>query len=305
MSELQVTVKQTPGIITWNFEELKHELAEQMKSYKAVVYTDENIGDAKSNIAALRKLRKAVDSRRVEIKNKCLEPYAVIEEQARELIGLIDEPIALIDKKVKDYDTRRRAAKKEKIMKYMASVFADFPEDIRKRLECKTYDSRWENATASDKMYKDAIKAAHDNTADALRILKNIDEDFRETVMNVYKVDLNMTAAMMKAQEMQRQKELVIERERKRREQELERQKLETVAPKDSQATEDINPDPVKADQDIPKPVQPPLRTAQAQPAEHEDGIMEKVLRIHGNENQIAHILGYIKYTGATYEEIS
>lgn len=304
MNELQVTVKQTPGTITWNFEELKHELAEQMKLYKTVVYTDKNIGEAKSDVAALRKLRKAVDSRKVEIKKKCLEPYAVIEEQARELMELIDEPIGLIDKKVKDYEARRRAEKKKIILECMEDAFSDLPEDIRNRLISKTYESRWENVTVSAKSYLDAIQAAHDSTIDALRILEDVDEDYRKVVMSVYKVDLNITAAMMKAQEMQKQKELVIERERMRRERELERQKLEAAVLKDSQEAKDINPEPVKADQDIPKPTQPPLRTAQAQPAEHEDGIMEKVLRIRGNENQIAHILGYIKYAGATYEEI-
>ena len=54
-----------------------------------------------------------MDARRIEIKKKCLEPYDVIEEQARELKALIGEPIRLISEKVDDYEDRRKAAKKE------------------------------------------------------------------------------------------------------------------------------------------------------------------------------------------------
>ena len=235
MNELQVTVQQTPGVIQWNFEELKKELAVQMAEYTSIVYTDENIGDAKKDVAALRKLDKAVDARRIEIKNKCLEPYQVIEDQAKELKALIGEPIKLISEKVNDYEARRKAAKKERIMRFMQETFADLPQDIRKRLECKVYDTRWENAGTADKVWKEAIQAALIETQDALTLLQDIDEDFREQVMAVYKVDLNMTGAMMKANELQKQKEILIERERQRQEQERIRKEQEERAKQEAE----------------------------------------------------------------------
>ena len=227
MNELQVTVQQTPGIIRWNFEELKTELAAQMDEYKTIVYTDENISDAKKDVAALRKLEKAVDTRRIEIKNKCLEPYQEIEAQAKELKGLINEPIQVIAAKVDDYETRRKAAKKEKIMKTMDDAFAELPEDIRNRLKCKIYDTRWENAGTAEKVYKDAIHSALSETRDALRLIADIDEDFQDQVMEIYKTDLNMTTAMMKANEFKKQKEILLEREREKKEQERIRLELE------------------------------------------------------------------------------
>lgn len=253
MNELQVTVQQTPGMVHWNFEELKQELALQMRQYKAIVYTDENIGEAKKDVAELRKLDKAVDARRIEIKNKCLEPYQEIEEQAKELKALIGEPIKLISEKVNDYETRRKAAKKDKIMRFMEETFVDLPGDIRKRLECKIYDSRWENAGTTEKTYKEAIKAALVETQDALRLLANVDEDFRDQVMETYKTDLNMTTAMLKADELQKQKEILIEKERQRQERERIRKEQEaaTEAERHAQeaqqtAQEDFDPEPKK-----------------------------------------------------------
>ena len=43
MKELQVTVQQTPGVVQWNFDELKAQLQEEMSTYETAVYKDDNI----------------------------------------------------------------------------------------------------------------------------------------------------------------------------------------------------------------------------------------------------------------------
>lgn len=320
MKELQVTVKQTPGVITWNFDELKNELAAQMDVYKAMTYTDANIGDAKSDVASLRKLKSAVNARKVEIKNKCLEPYAAIEAQAKELICLIDDPISLIDKKVKEYEARRKAEKKKKITDYMSEAFATLPADIRERLKCKVYDSRWENVTASEKTWKEAVLAARKDTENALKILESVDEDYRDTVMAAYKVDLNFTAAMTKAQELQKQKERVLERERMRREQELRRKEQELMEQKQRQQAG--NMETAETEQpsgEVPKTAAAePERTVaadtrQAETAEDhspataaedrkEPWRTETVILFYGTYDQLMKVAAYIKYVGADYQ---
>lgn len=71
MNELQVNVTQKPGAVQWNFEELVNALQAQMQQYEAMVYTEDTVKDAKADVAALRKLRSEVESRRKEIRNKC------------------------------------------------------------------------------------------------------------------------------------------------------------------------------------------------------------------------------------------
>lgn len=315
MNELTVQVQQTPGVIKWNFEDLKKELAVQMDEYKAIVYTDENIRDAKKDVAALRKLDKAVDARRIEIKNKCLEPYQVIEEQAKELKALIGEPIKLIAEKVDDYEARRKAAKKEKIMQFMEQTFVDLPGDIRKRLMCKIYDTRWENAGTADKVYKEAIQAALIETQDALTLLKNVDEDFQEQVMMVYKIDLNLTGAMMKANELQQQKEMLIEKERQRQEQERirreqeERRKAEEAARAQAEAQAAAQ-EPPKQEVEETKAEEPEIvqRTAtvvQPEPEEVQEEqpkIYTCMVKMVGTAEQIQKALDYARYIGTKCE---
>ena len=224
MNELQVNVTQKPGAVQWNFEELVNALQAQMQQYEAMVYTEDTVKDAKADVAALRKLRSEVESRRKEIRNKCLEPYGVIEEQAKILTGMIDKPIAKISEQVEEYIEKRKREKKEEILAFMRDTFADLPDNVSAKLRFKVYDTKWENATATKKAYKDAITSAYQATKSDLAILEGVDPDYKEAAMQAYIKDLSLQDAMAKAQELQKQKEIVLENERRRK---AEQERLE------------------------------------------------------------------------------
>ena len=65
VSEIQAL---TPVLIT-NYEELKKELTEKTDLYKNIVYSEENIKDAKTDRANLNKLEKAINDEKIRIKN--------------------------------------------------------------------------------------------------------------------------------------------------------------------------------------------------------------------------------------------
>lgn len=235
MNDLQVNVTQKPGNVQWNFEELVNALQAEMQRYEAVVYTEDTVKDAKADVAALRKLRSEVESRRKEIRNKCLEPYEVIEVQAKVLTGMIDKPIKKISEQVEEYTEKRKQEKKEEILAFMYETFTDLPDNISKKLRFKVYDPKWENATATKKAYKGTITNAYQATKSDLAILEGVDEDLKEAAMQAYSRELKLQDAMAKVQELQRQKEIVLENERKRRA-EQERLEQERIAKEKAQA---------------------------------------------------------------------
>ena len=57
--ELKIYEHNPQEEIKWNNEELKAEIAEKVKDYKNLVYTDNQIKDAKADRARLNKLVKA------------------------------------------------------------------------------------------------------------------------------------------------------------------------------------------------------------------------------------------------------
>lgn len=101
--------------IDWNHEEIKKEVSAKVSYYKDLVYTDEQIKDAKADRATLNKFVTALEDKRKEIKKQCLAPYESFERQMKEIVAIVQEPIALIDAQVKGYEEKQKQDKLEQV----------------------------------------------------------------------------------------------------------------------------------------------------------------------------------------------
>ena len=63
--EMKVNEVILPEQITWNYDELKAELAEKVQKYETMVYTEDQVKDAKADRANLNKLKKALNDERI------------------------------------------------------------------------------------------------------------------------------------------------------------------------------------------------------------------------------------------------
>lgn len=300
MDEIKVVVSQEPGKISWNYDEIKKMLEVEMERYSRIVYTDENIGDAKKDAAYLRKLCKAIGERKTEIRKKCLEPFGEIEKQAEELIGLIDKPLEMIDRLAKDYEQRRRATVREKINAYFDEKALILPESIREKAKAQIYDSRWENATATQKSWKDGISSGIQKIVDEIETIKSFSSEFEQDAMEVYFEKLSLPQAIYKMNSMKAQKEHILEMERLRREKE-EREKfaareLQHKEQEESSLFPNAAPNKIPDSREAGKNLTPvPPKPASGA---SDDGIV-KIIRITGTQTQIQKIEGYIKFIGA------
>ena len=338
MNEISVVVNQEPGKVTWNFEEVKKFLEEGLEIYRTTAYTDATIKDAKIDVANLRKLAAAIKDRQKEIKDKCLEPYALIESQAKELISLIDKPIKAINDQVQDYERRRKEAARKEIMSYWNKKAESLPEEIREKARVSIYDERWENATATKKSWKEGIEGGIQKILDEISTIKSFVSEFEEDMLAVYKVDLSLQKAIAKMNELKAQQERILEIERKKQEAE-QRRKEEEERRKEQEAlrrkqagtlagmmpTESAPPAPVPQEppkmerqangactgfrgRKIPPQEEPPKMgqpepQPQAQTRAYPGGKAVRLL-ITGTPEQITKIENYIRFTGATYQEV-
>ena len=284
--EIQVT--QTPGMIEWNYEALKNALAEKMKEYEKVVYTEDKVKDARADMATLRKLKKELDDKRKQIKNECLAPYEKIEAQAKELTALIDAPIKEIDKQVSEYEEKRKQEIRNEINAFMDETFKDIPAEIAEVLKNKTYDTKWENATATKKSWKEAIKLVGEITQKELSALEEIEDEFKEDVMKVYRRNLVLADALEKANELRKAKERILEAERLRREKEAQKA-----------------PEPVVEQKEEPKP-EPAMSRPMPEFGKPWIGPDEKTLtlKITGTQEQLDKIQGFITHVKAKFVEV-
>ena len=331
MNELQVKVQQTPGTVTWNYEDLKKAITNALTVYKTTKYDDSNISQAKKDRAMLNNLSKSVNARKIEIKKKCLEPYEVIEAQAKELMSIIQEPIAVIDERLTEYETARREKVRAVILEYMQKAFEGIEQQIADKAKNALYDDRWENATAKKTEWQTAIDAKADAIRSDLQVLAGIEEKFRSYAMDAYRPNLRLADAMQKVQELRAQEAAILKRqqeeeERKRREEEERRRReAELAAQNQQEEVAQTSGYPEKPQSDIGRtidsieresfaratasaPIQTPIIEPAPEPVQDPeipfDPKPSQTIRITGSPEDYQKVIEYIKAMGIDYEEV-
>lgn len=224
MHDLELAVSQDLGKITANFDEIKTALAGQLKEYKDKEFTEDKKKDAKEDLASLRKLKKSVDDRRKEVKKVYMKPYDDFDAKVKELIGLIDEPIKLIDYQVKSFEANRVKARKEEIKKVYEELVPDELQDYIP-LE-RIYGPKWDNKTTTMKSIKTEISSKVSSTNSDIAAIKAMRSEKEETALNLYMENNNLAIAIKYLSEYENEKMEILRKqeseEAERREQELE-----------------------------------------------------------------------------------
>ena len=116
--ELKITSPSPEGFvkeILWNADEISEEIEKKVGYYKSLVYTDEQIIEAKKDRATLNKFIAALKAKDSEIKKLCLAPYDAFHARMLQLIKQVEEPAALIDKQVKGFEEDQKHQKHDAI----------------------------------------------------------------------------------------------------------------------------------------------------------------------------------------------
>lgn len=223
MRDIKLLVEQNTGKIDFNYEETKAFLQEKMAEYDGAVFTDETMDIAKRERASLRKLKSQMDDERKKVKNAWMVPYTQFEAQVKELLELVDKPVATIDRQVKEYEERKKQEKLETCKKIYSEEIGDMVEILPFE---RIFDSKWLNATTALKSIREDVQSIASNTRTQIDTIKMMNSDAVEKALEIYRDSLDMTKAVAYINQYEATKKEVEERERKRREAE-EQRKLE------------------------------------------------------------------------------
>lgn len=227
-----------PEEITFNFDELKTELSERLEHYKSLVVTEDTIKDAKTDRANLNKLREAIETRRKDVKKRCMQPYTAFEGRVKELVGLIDQPIQAIDKQLSAFEEKRREEKMQQIRESYTALVSDTIKDIIP-LE-RIMDPRWLNATTTvKKIEEELILRAKRVNADILA-LDTVPDDYKSAVRAKYIETLDIEAALEHQKALQRAAEAFAEREEAKKTQEEQPPVERTEKPQEAPQEKEI-----------------------------------------------------------------
>ena len=212
---MDIITQQTAGAIAFNYDEIKAELKKQMDLYSSLVFTEEQKADAKKDLANLRKLKKSIDEKKKEVKKIYMTPYTNFESKIKELQSLIDEPIALINQQVAEFDKKQKEEKKAKIIEAYNEVVG---ENTFITLE-SIYKSGWENVSTSMKSIKQDIAARISDITVDINTLASFNSDAFEKAKQMYiSSGYNLATAIQYIQQYELQKKEIIEKEQERKE---------------------------------------------------------------------------------------
>ena len=202
---LVISPLQKMEAIKFNYEELKGGLTANLEKYQNLVYTPENIKEAKDDRAALNALKKSLNDEKIKIKKEFEVPYKDFEEKIKELIELVDKPASEIDKQVKAFEEQEKAKKRETINTIYSENIGSYAELIS--LE-KLYDPRWENKTYKETDIKKEIQDVVKKADSDIKIIEDLKSEFEFQIKDTYFKTLDLGQALVENQRLEKQKEL-------------------------------------------------------------------------------------------------
>lgn len=182
-----------PPQISFNFEEIKSELAGKLQVYQNMVVTESGIREAKADRANLNKFKAALADSRKAVKAQWNQPLSDFEGKMKELERMVDEPIGAIDRQVKAYDEAKKQDKRQQIERFFEGAVGDLEEVLPLS---KIWNDRWLNATYPmkdiEKEIVERIRKTHSN----IGIIVAMQLPCCDQMLSTYLETLDMSRAM-------------------------------------------------------------------------------------------------------------
>lgn len=285
--QLIVQEYKMPEAIEFNYDEIKAELTTKLEDYKTLVYTDDQIKEAKADRSTLNKLKKALNDERIRREKEYLQPFSDFKNKINELCGMIDEASKCIDVQVKEAEEKAKTEKQEKINELFETRFNDMTWMIEAGHYYDIANPKWLNASTSLKSIDEELEIIHKDIMNKLLVLGRLsDFDFEATER--FKRTLNLEDAISYADELKQDAEAKEEAERQA---EAEMAAAQAAA---ANAYEEEEPQ-LELSEDEPQG-EAPMLESQAAPTYY-----ELAFKVRATADQLQQLMNYMKMSGIEF----
>lgn len=209
-------------VIKWNKEELEAAVQQKIANYENVVYTEDNMKQAKADRAELNGLIKDIEDRRKIVKKIINEPYIVFEEELKHILALIQEQVGLIDRQVKAFEDQQKEEKKSKIRAAYDEVIGDLESVLPFD---KVFDSRYLNQTYKLATAQVDIKSKVEKVRTDLETIDSLESKYKLNAKDVYIKTLDLSKALAENKRLSDLEEKLEAEKRRKAEEEAERKR--------------------------------------------------------------------------------
>ena len=266
-----------------NIQYLRQELAARLDYYKTLVVTEDGIKDAKADRANLNKLKAAIDDQRKEVKKQTMALYEPLERECKELLAMIDEPIAAIDSQLKAFEEQKKAAKYQALTEFFAKVNTLSFVKIEHVLYPK-----WANAAAKLDTLENLMSGNIQRIVDDYAEIKElyVDSAMLTAILQRFEQTRDKGAALAYAAEIERREKAEQERREREAAEKARREQEQREAAQIQRQPDEAVLHPTIA----PTPVRPTPET-----------IGQAIFRVVGTRSQIRALAAYMRENGISY----
>lgn len=180
-------------VIEWNKMELEAAVRQKVDIYKNIVYTEDNIKQAKADRAELNKLTKVIEECRKRVKKIINEPYYAFETELKEILALIQEPVGIIDKQVKTFENEQKEEKKKSIKSFYDEIIGDLVAILPFE---KVFDNKYLNKSYKLTMAQSDIEAKIEKVRIDLETIDSLESKYKLNAKDVYIKTLELSKAL-------------------------------------------------------------------------------------------------------------
>lgn len=200
--ELQIQHQELAPIQA-NLDQIKEYVLGVVDKYQNASYTDEQMKLAKADRAELRHLKEDIDTKRKQVKAAWNAPYLAFETKIKEITALIDEPVALIDGQIKEWEERRKAERRNKL----EGVFNQHnPFGALLPFE-NVLEPEMLKMSITDSKATTLLACKMEKVAEEMAQLESVvDPQFRTECVAVYTQTLNLAQAILRANTLKAEK---------------------------------------------------------------------------------------------------
>lgn len=259
-------------VIKWNKEELEAAVRQKIADYENVVYTEENMQQAKNDRAELNKLTKAIEDRRKDVKKKINEPYDTFEKELKEVLALIQKPVGMIDKQIKDFEDRQKEEKKASIKTTYDEVIGDLAEVLPFE---KVFDNRYLNKTYKLGTAQAEVREKIQKVRTDLETIDSLDSKYKLNAKDVYIKTLDLSMALAENKRLSELEEKLEAENRRKEEEKRQAEERRKEAERHAAEREKLEEEERKAQEAKKKEWQEPVIEQEKNVAENQESAIK------------------------------
>ena len=207
-----------------NISEAKEYALNLREYYSNLVFTDNQISEAKNERAGINKVVKKIADYRKDIVAEFKKPIELFETTAKETEKILKETADFVDVQVKNFEDKEKEIKRIEITNIYDRLIEELKDVVS--LE-KLFDEKWLNKTTKLSAVENELKEKIDEIKKGLTTIEELHSEFELELKNTFLQNFDLSSAIFKNSQLQEQKQVLSKVEEKK--EEIIQEKVETM----------------------------------------------------------------------------